>query len=114
MNEMKKKLDASEEHNISLISDKKKLERDLSREKIKLTQAEEKIGNLEIELADKKKALESRRKTAPLYNYQTALKDSGISLEGNEVATTPAISFAVRKSTCNRPFHCIIATLFSN
>jgi regulator of replication initiation timing len=62
INDMKKKLDASEEHNISLISDKEKLERDLSREKIKFTQAEEKIGNLERELAEKKRRWEAEEK----------------------------------------------------
>jgi hypothetical protein len=40
----------------------KKLERDLSREKIKFTQAEEKIGNLERELPEKKRRWEAEEK----------------------------------------------------
>ncbi|CAB3999359.1 Hypothetical predicted protein [Paramuricea clavata] len=138
INDMKKTLDASEEHNVSLISDKKKLERDLSREKIKFTQAEEKIGNLERELAEKKRRWEAEEKelyetitklraaikqkpdtscqsiaatsfanvvssedTHQLVSFmdeKRSLDDSGISLEANEeVATTPAISFAAQR-----------------
>ena len=52
---MKKKLNASEEHNCSLVSDKKKLEDDLSSEKIKFARAEERIINLERDLAQREK-----------------------------------------------------------
>jgi hypothetical protein len=59
---LKKKLNASEEHNCSLISDKKKLEDDLSSEKIKFARAEERIINLEKDLAQREKQWKVKEK----------------------------------------------------
>lgn len=92
MNEMKTKLDASEEHNISLISDKKKLERDLSREKVKLTQAEEKIGNLERELADKKRRWKAEEKQ--LHDTITKLRAAIKPKSDTSCESTAVSSFA--------------------
>ena len=59
---IKRKLDALEDHNRSLISDKKELEDLLSSEKTKFARTEDKLANLERDLANREKQWKIKEK----------------------------------------------------